>query len=192
MMGTPDQPGVIPRLCRDLFDHVTTQASETLSFTVEVSYLEIYNEQTFDLLKEGKKGSALRIRNHKSVSQHPTPNTRLLHPWLDPLSEPKSFGDTSAHSTLVQDAWTICRRVVPVRCRELRERAAVYGEWQRGEDNRGDEDERHFESVRLPDHTITPPVLQCVLQLEPNLDGLAPRGVLGPSVADHIRSSLSS
>lgn len=65
MMGTPEEPGVIPRLCRELFTRVDEKTTETLRFTVEVSYLEIYNEQTFDLLKAGPKSAPLRTRNHK-------------------------------------------------------------------------------------------------------------------------------
>eukprot|EP00037_Helgoeca_nana_P003139 m.38301 g.38301 ORF g.38301 m.38301 type:complete len:693 (+) comp13369_c0_seq2:75-2153(+) len=70
MMGTHDQPGVIPRLCRELFTHVAAKSTATVSFTVEVSYLEIYNEQTFDLLKVGKKRKPLRTRNHKTLGPY--------------------------------------------------------------------------------------------------------------------------
>lgn len=50
MMGTNDQPGVIPRLCRNLFHRVETDPSSTTSYKVEVSYMEIYNEKVYDLL----------------------------------------------------------------------------------------------------------------------------------------------
>lgn len=66
MMGTEQEPGVIPRLCSDLFAYCEANSKETLSFSVEVSYLEIYNEQTFDLLKGGPKSHIpLRTREHK-------------------------------------------------------------------------------------------------------------------------------
>ena len=47
MMGAPDPElqGVIPRLCKDLFERVGKGEDEANSFSVEVSYLEIYNEK---------------------------------------------------------------------------------------------------------------------------------------------------
>lgn len=50
MMGSHDQPGLIPRLCLALFDKIEQSTSEELSFKVEVSYMEIYNEKVRDLL----------------------------------------------------------------------------------------------------------------------------------------------
>lgn len=50
MMGSSEQPGLIPRLCSSLFSRTETEAREGESFTVEVSYMEIYNEKVRDLL----------------------------------------------------------------------------------------------------------------------------------------------
>lgn len=50
MMGTADQPGLIPRLCSGLFERTQKEESEEQSFKVEVSYMEIYNEKVRDLL----------------------------------------------------------------------------------------------------------------------------------------------
>lgn len=50
MMGSPEQPGLIPRLCSYLFSRTEQEAREGESFTVEVSYMEIYNEKVRDLL----------------------------------------------------------------------------------------------------------------------------------------------
>ncbi|MGH0161128.1 UNVERIFIED_CONTAM: hypothetical protein FKN15_043329, partial [Acipenser sinensis] len=50
MMGTADQPGLIPRLCGALFERVSKEGNESHSFKVEVSYMEIYNEKVRDLL----------------------------------------------------------------------------------------------------------------------------------------------
>lgn len=50
MMGSADQPGLIPRLCSTLFDRSAKEQGEGESFTVEVSYMEIYNEKVRDLL----------------------------------------------------------------------------------------------------------------------------------------------
>ena len=50
MMGSVDQPGLIPRLCSSLFDRTLKEKREEECFTVEVSYMEIYNEKVRDLL----------------------------------------------------------------------------------------------------------------------------------------------
>lgn len=52
MMGTPDQPGLIPRTCEDLFQRIASAQDETpnISYNVKVSYFEVYNEQVRDLL----------------------------------------------------------------------------------------------------------------------------------------------
>lgn len=52
MMGTPDQPGLIPRTCEDLFQRIEAANNETpnISYNVRVSYFEVYNEHVRDLL----------------------------------------------------------------------------------------------------------------------------------------------
>ncbi|KAI4141314.1 MAG: hypothetical protein L6R39_005407 [Caloplaca ligustica] len=50
MMGTPTQPGLIPRTCEDLFQRIESSVSPNISYTVRVSYFEVYNEHVRDLL----------------------------------------------------------------------------------------------------------------------------------------------
>lgn len=52
MMGTPEEPGLIPRTCEDLFERIEAAQSETpnISYNVRVSYFEVYNEHVRDLL----------------------------------------------------------------------------------------------------------------------------------------------
>ena len=51
MMGTEDNKGIIPRLCDTLFERIAQHDDDvSLSFKVEVSYMEIYNEKVRDLL----------------------------------------------------------------------------------------------------------------------------------------------
>ncbi|XP_048830805.1 kinesin-like protein KIF13B isoform X2 [Brienomyrus brachyistius] len=75
MMGSADQPGLIPRLCSSLFDRTLLEQREGESFTVEVSYMEIYNEKVRDLLDPKGSRQALRVREHK-----------VLGPYVDGLS----------------------------------------------------------------------------------------------------------
>ncbi|KAI9846979.1 MAG: Kinesin [Sclerophora amabilis] len=50
MMGTHDQPGLIPRTCEDLFQRIESSTSPNISYSVRVSYFEVYNEHVRDLL----------------------------------------------------------------------------------------------------------------------------------------------
>ncbi|KAI0595654.1 hypothetical protein F4775DRAFT_595098 [Biscogniauxia sp. FL1348] len=52
MMGTPDEPGLIPRTCEDLFQRIEEAQNETpnISYHVRASYFEVYNEHVRDLL----------------------------------------------------------------------------------------------------------------------------------------------
>ncbi|XP_044233290.1 kinesin-like protein KIF13B isoform X2 [Thunnus albacares] len=75
MMGSAEQPGLIPRLCSSLFSRIVQEAREGETFTVEVSYMEIYNEKVRDLLDPKGSRQALRVREHK-----------VLGPYVDGLS----------------------------------------------------------------------------------------------------------
>lgn len=44
-MGGIDNKGMIPRLCDALFDRIAKKQNFELTFKVEVSYMEIYNEK---------------------------------------------------------------------------------------------------------------------------------------------------
>uniref|UniRef100_A0A8C7HTJ2 Kinesin family member 13B n=1 Tax=Oncorhynchus kisutch TaxID=8019 RepID=A0A8C7HTJ2_ONCKI len=75
MMGSSEQPGLIPRLCSSLFDRILQEQREGESFTVEVSFMEIYNEKVRDLLDPKGSRQALRVREHK-----------VFGPYVDGLS----------------------------------------------------------------------------------------------------------
>ncbi|XP_066450989.1 kinesin-like protein KIF13B isoform X2 [Eleutherodactylus coqui] len=76
MMGTADQPGLIPRLCSTLFERTQAAESDELSFKVEVSFMEIYNEKVRDLLDPKGSRQSLKVREHK-----------VLGPYVDGLSK---------------------------------------------------------------------------------------------------------
>ncbi|CAI9588612.1 unnamed protein product [Staurois parvus] len=76
MMGTADQPGLIPRLCSALFERTQKEETDELSFKVEVSYMEIYNEKVRDLLDPKGSRQSLKVREHK-----------VLGPYVDGLSK---------------------------------------------------------------------------------------------------------
>ncbi|KAF2720387.1 kinesin-domain-containing protein [Polychaeton citri CBS 116435] len=66
MMGTPDQPGLIPRTCRGLFEKIEEEQNGSITYNVHVSYFEIYNEHVKDLLTPKSKDCGyLKIRESK-------------------------------------------------------------------------------------------------------------------------------
>ncbi|KAH7086883.1 kinesin family protein-like protein [Paraphoma chrysanthemicola] len=70
MMGYGQEYGIIPKICQDMFERIKNmQKDKNLSFTVEVSYLEIYNERVRDLLNPSNKGN-LRVREHPSTGPY--------------------------------------------------------------------------------------------------------------------------
>ncbi|XP_016891486.1 kinesin-like protein KIF1B isoform X12 [Cynoglossus semilaevis] len=78
MMGKQEegQEGIIPMLCEDLFEKINEGSNkEELSYSVEVSYMEIYCERVRDLLNPKNKGN-LRVREHP-----------LLGPYVEDLSK---------------------------------------------------------------------------------------------------------
>ncbi|KAM4575629.1 kinesin-like protein KIF1A isoform 2-T2 [Fundulus diaphanus] len=78
MMGkqdVKDQQGIIPLLCEDLFTKISDNTDNSLSYSVEVSYMEIYCERVRDLLNPKNKGN-LRVREHP-----------LMGPYVEDLSK---------------------------------------------------------------------------------------------------------
>ncbi|XP_028921497.1 kinesin-like protein KIF1B isoform X3 [Ornithorhynchus anatinus] len=77
MMGKQEesQAGIIPQLCEELFEKINDNNNEEMSYSVEVSYMEIYCERVRDLLNPKNKGN-LRVREHP-----------LLGPYVEDLSK---------------------------------------------------------------------------------------------------------
>nr|XP_054590604.1 kinesin-like protein KIF1A isoform X13 [Nothobranchius furzeri] len=78
MMGkqdVKDQQGIIPLLCEDLFTKINDNTNNSMSYSVEVSYMEIYCERVRDLLNPKNKGN-LRVREHP-----------LMGPYVEDLSK---------------------------------------------------------------------------------------------------------
>ena len=70
MMGYGKEHGIIPSICQDMFNRIgQMQEDKNLRCTVEVSYLEIYNERVRDLLNPANKGN-LKVREHPSTGPY--------------------------------------------------------------------------------------------------------------------------
>ena len=73
MMGTKEEEGIIPNICRNLFDRMNDPSA---MYSLEVSYMEIYCERVRDLLNPNSNSSSLRVREHP-----------LLGPYVEDLSK---------------------------------------------------------------------------------------------------------
>ncbi|KAH8699680.1 hypothetical protein BGZ61DRAFT_451124 [Ilyonectria robusta] len=70
MMGYGKEVGIIPMICQDMFRRINEiQQDKATKCTVEVSYLEIYNERVRDLLNPSTKGN-LKVREHPSTGPY--------------------------------------------------------------------------------------------------------------------------
>ncbi|CAJ0953607.1 unnamed protein product [Ranitomeya imitator] len=78
MMGFGEELGIIPRFCEYLFSQIQA-VKQKVSFHLEMSYFEVYNEKIHDLLvfkaDNGQKKQPLRVREHP-----------LLGPYVEDLS----------------------------------------------------------------------------------------------------------
>ncbi|XP_066142639.1 kinesin-like protein Klp98A isoform X2 [Euwallacea fornicatus] len=64
MMGSPDNQGLIPRICKALFERMNENSKRSTTHKVQVSYLEIYKERVADLLINQKENASLKVREH--------------------------------------------------------------------------------------------------------------------------------
>ncbi|KAL7925341.1 kinesin domain-containing protein [Trichoderma austrokoningii] len=81
MMGTPENPGLIPRTCEDLFERIEAAHNENsnVAYNVRVSYFEVYNEHVRDLLVPVVPNTA---PNYLKIRESPTEG-----PYVKDLTE---------------------------------------------------------------------------------------------------------
>lgn len=94
MMGKPEpeQHGIIPQLCEDLFARVSSNKSPDLSYSVEVSYMEIYCERVRDLLSPKSKGN-LRVREHPIMGPYVEDLSKLAVTSYDDIADLMDCGN---------------------------------------------------------------------------------------------------
>lgn len=81
--GANQAAGVIPRAIFDVFGHLKTAAR---SFTVRMSYLELYNEDLYDLLVDAEHQRPLQVTGRKSAcSEYACTETTRTNVKCDPL-----------------------------------------------------------------------------------------------------------
>ncbi|XP_017597858.1 PREDICTED: kinesin-like protein KIF1C, partial [Corvus brachyrhynchos] len=100
MMGRqePGQRGIIPQLCEDLFTRVAREGSPELSFSVEVSYLEIYctssrSHAVFTIVFSQRRRDPLSDLTTEKIPPKSPLNPPESPPKLSPKSTPRAPGN---------------------------------------------------------------------------------------------------
>ncbi|KAJ4456206.1 putative Kinesin-II 85 kDa subunit [Paratrimastix pyriformis] len=97
MSGTESSPGLIPRLCRDLFANI--ERDESFQYTVKASYIEIYQENLKDLLVPAGRNEGLQIREEKPVlTPRSSDSLVVLTPIYICASPPSATQSSRSHA----------------------------------------------------------------------------------------------
>ncbi|XP_040594503.1 kinesin-like protein KIF14 isoform X2 [Mesocricetus auratus] len=94
MMGLNEEPGIIPRFCEDLFAQVAKKQTSEVSYHLEMSFFEVYNEKIHDLLvckgENGQRKQPLRVREHpvsgpyvEALSMNVVSSYSDIQSWLE-------------------------------------------------------------------------------------------------------------
>ncbi|CAG8816238.1 14242_t:CDS:1, partial [Racocetra fulgida] len=68
-MGYGEDKGIIPLTCRELFNRIDSSKNPNVTYKVQVSYIEIYNEHIQDLLNPKNKEN-LKLREHPTLGPY--------------------------------------------------------------------------------------------------------------------------
>uniref|UniRef100_A0A8C2B1W7 Kinesin-like protein n=1 Tax=Cyprinus carpio TaxID=7962 RepID=A0A8C2B1W7_CYPCA len=105
MLGSQEQPGVIPRAVKEVFKLVDAQEKEQdgWEYSVGMSYLEIYNEKVLDLLSPGSQDLPIREDKDRNILIPGLTHTPLLSfTDFDTHFIPASLNRTTASTKLNQ------------------------------------------------------------------------------------------
>jgi len=97
--------GMIPRSVEKIFAHASLLRAKGWQYASRASYLEIYNEQIYDLLSAGKgRGRALEVRQPRGgqtfvegLSEHSVHRHRDVFPLLRAAAKNRSVGRTDCN-----------------------------------------------------------------------------------------------
>ncbi|CAK7223172.1 hypothetical protein SEUCBS140593_005148 [Sporothrix eucalyptigena] len=126
MMGTPNEPGLIPRTCEDLFQRIEAAQIETpnIAYNVRVSYFEVYNEHVRDLLVPvvpAQPSYYLKIRESPTEGPYVKDLTEVPVRSLDEILRYMQMGDRSrtVASTKMNDTSSRSHAVFTILLRQI-------------------------------------------------------------------------
>ncbi|XWW96746.1 hypothetical protein V2A60_004726 [Cordyceps javanica] len=126
MMGTPDQPGLIPRTCEDLFERIQAAQNENtnIAYNVRVSYFEVYNEHVRDLLvpvNTSLPPNYLKIRESPTEGPYVKDLTEVPVRSIDEILRHMKNGDASrtTASTKMNDTSSRSHAVFTIMLRQI-------------------------------------------------------------------------
>ncbi|XP_041038106.1 kinesin-like protein KIF22 isoform X1 [Carcharodon carcharias] len=103
MLGSPEQPGVVPRALLDIF-RMSREQSDQLSgpswrFAITMSYLEIYQEKVLDLLETRHQDLPIREDREKNIfipnlTQQPVSSFVEFEQFFLPATEKRTTAST--------------------------------------------------------------------------------------------------
>lgn len=101
-----EQQGLVPRICRELFNRQKTGHKDGIGYKTQVSYLEIYNERVRDLLGAQNAGHCLRVREHRiygpyveNLSQHTVNNFEEIYECMMKGNAERTTASTNMNDT---------------------------------------------------------------------------------------------
>lgn len=125
MMGTQEQPGLIPRTCEALFSRIRDQPEPNTTYTVHVSYFEVYNEHVRDLLvatEKGEKPYYLKIRESQTDGVYVQGLTDCAVRSYEDVKKLMKVGDSNrtTASTKMNDTSSRSHAVFTIQLRQIR------------------------------------------------------------------------
>lgn len=108
MVGYGANKGIIPIACNEIFKRIERNTNPNMSYEVQVSMLEIYNEKVQDLLIDSslRPSQGLKIREHKilgpyveGLTKYPVTTYEEIAKKMDDGGENRTIGSTLMNAT---------------------------------------------------------------------------------------------
>ena len=97
MMGNDSDPGIIPRLCTELFERKRKReiAKPTSKWEITVGYIEVYNEKVSDLLAPRKPAASAKGKASEDayceIREHPKQGIFVDGQTIKPVASPEEI-----------------------------------------------------------------------------------------------------
>ncbi|CAN0445111.1 unnamed protein product, partial [Ectocarpus sp. 12 AP-2014] len=196
MEGSGQEPGVIPRLCKGLFEAISALGTEK-NVTVVASYVEIYNENVVDLLTDlSARSSSADSPVKKKTSPRARQGSNSVSPTVSPPAGGGSggggggvFSDGKGKPTIRENKDGVY--VENITEEKVQSEAAVLGLLARGSAIRS-KGETQMNAASSRSHAVlTLSIIQSVLNVDADADGDGGGGEEAAADLGTIRSKIS-